>query len=84
MDPHTISFELLLAGQVVGTLVFAVGLFLGGLTPVTVAGGALILLSIVGLALAAFGDEARDVSAERGGREPVRSRLPFGLGRGSK
>ncbi|WP_436346105.1 hypothetical protein [Natronorubrum sp. FCH18a] len=62
MNRESITFEALFAGQLLGTLVFVVGLFLGGLTTVTVVGGALIMLCIVGLALTALTAERNDRS----------------------
>ncbi|ELY44730.1 hypothetical protein [Natronorubrum tibetense] len=78
MNRESIPFEALFALQLIGTVVFVIGLSLGGLTTVTLVGGALIMLAIVGLALAASVEATEQPLEDAGGRE--RSRLPFGLG----
>lgn len=61
MTNPPVSYEVLIALQVFGTVVAAVGLFTGGLTLVTVAGVLLILAGVVGLAAAALATEREDV-----------------------
>ncbi|MXV61417.1 hypothetical protein GS429_04930 [Natronorubrum sp. JWXQ-INN-674] len=63
MNGYAIPFQALFVVQLLGTLVFAAGLVLGGLTTVTIVGGVLILLSIIGLAAAALEIET-EVEAE--------------------
>ncbi len=78
MNRNSIPFEGVFALQLIGTVVFVIGLSLGGLTTVTLVGGALIMLAIVGLALAASVEAEERPLEDAGGRE--RSRLPFSLG----
>ena len=54
---RTIPFEALFLGQCLGTVVLLVGLSMGGLTTLTAVGGAIIGLSVAGLALEAFASE---------------------------
>ncbi|WP_137289441.1 hypothetical protein [Natronorubrum halophilum] len=80
MDSESIGFGALFVGQLVGTIVFVVGLFMGGLTIVTYVGIAIIMLAIVGLALSTT-FETREQSVGKTGR---REHTHFPLGRGSK
>lgn len=54
MDDDTIKFGAPFAGLVLGLIVLIVGIFMGGLTPVAIAGGAIAFLAIIGLTYSAF------------------------------
>ncbi|WP_049890248.1 hypothetical protein [Natronorubrum sulfidifaciens] len=81
MNNESLRFELLFAGQLIGSIILVGGLFLGGLTTLTFIGGAIILCCIVGLAYMAVVDEPSDRPV---GTPGYRGRLRSMLGRGSK
>ncbi|RQG94621.1 hypothetical protein [Natrarchaeobius chitinivorans] len=57
MNVRSHRYETVLGVQVLGTIIFGIGLLQGGLTPLTVFGAVIIFLSIVALALeAAIGE----------------------------
>ena len=54
MEDDTMKFGAPFAGLVLGLIVLIVGIFMGGLTYVAIAGGAIALLAILGLTYSAF------------------------------
>ncbi|ELY48992.1 hypothetical protein [Natronorubrum bangense] len=76
MNRELLTFEALFVGQLIGSIILVVGLFLGGLTTLTAVGGAIILCCIVGLAVMATFDETHDRTVETpGGSGRLRSLL---------
>ncbi|ELY23205.1 hypothetical protein C500_20486 [Natrialba magadii ATCC 43099] len=66
-----VTYEALFGIQLVGTIVLVVGLFLGGLTMTTIAGGVIIMAAIVGHVFAAVQFEPEELADE-----PDRERDP--------
>lgn len=83
MDTETTVFGGLLVVQLVGSVLLVASLFLSGLGLLTAVGGALIMVSIVGLAAATTLDEDGDEDDSVRLRDVIANRLSQ-LGRGSE
>ncbi|ELZ02067.1 hypothetical protein C482_05696 [Natrialba chahannaoensis JCM 10990] len=69
MVSELVTYEALFGVQLVGTMVLVAGLFMGGLTMTTVAGGLIILAAIVGHVIAAVQFERDEFVDEPGGEQ---------------
>jgi hypothetical protein len=77
MDSDTIAFGVPVAGLFLGAAILVASLFLTGLSPVTIIGGSVAMLGIVGLAFAVARSATEEPSVDvvrREGREPRRAR----------
>ncbi|MDJ1431948.1 hypothetical protein [Halostagnicola sp. A-GB9-2] len=75
MDSMVLRYDVLLLVQVLGAVILVGSLFYGGLSVITVFGGALVLVAIAGLALAAVFDQEESVElSTRDGDQSVLER----------
>ncbi|SDR44546.1 hypothetical protein [Natronobacterium texcoconense] len=65
METDTI-YNGLLVGQVLGAVILVTGLFQGGLTPVTIAGGVILFLAIMGVAAMAIAVDTDERASDGG------------------
>ncbi|ELY92505.1 hypothetical protein C483_07779 [Natrialba hulunbeirensis JCM 10989] len=82
MESQLVTYEALFGVQLVGTMVLVAGLFMGGLTMTTVAGGLIILAAIVGHVVAAVRFDP-DEFVDESDRERDRGQEPEPAGRGA-
>ncbi|GAB7020357.1 hypothetical protein [Halostagnicola bangensis] len=75
MDSMVLRYDVLLLVQVLGAVILVGSLFYSGLSVITVFGGALILVAVAGLALAAVFDQEESVElSTRDGDQSVLER----------